>query len=241
MKEEKVLITGASRGIGRATAIRFAAAGYPLCLLCHAAEQALSALAAELSDQYRIRVLTFAGDVGDPAFAEQVLSETGDVDILINNAGVSYVGLLSAMELSDWDSVIATNLSGAFYFCRGVIPGMVRKKTGRIINVSSIWGSAGASCEAAYSASKGGLDALTKALAKELAPSNIQVNAIACGCIDTEMNATLSAEERRALEEEIPAGRFGTPEEAAELIFSVAHAPAYLTGQIIGLAGGFVL
>ena len=117
---------------------------------------------------------------------------------------------------------------------------MVAKKQGKIINISSIWGTSGASCEAAYSASKAGLNGLTRALAKELAPSNIQVNAVSCGVIDTEMNARLDQEERLVLEEEIPAGRFGTPEEVAELVLKLADAPSYMTGQIIGLDGGFI-
>ena len=117
---------------------------------------------------------------------------------------------------------------------------MVSRKSGKIINISSMWGTAGASCEAAYSAAKSGLHGLTRALAKELAPSNIQVNALACGVIDTEMNARLSTEERAALEEEIPAGRYGTPEEAARAVLMLAEAPAYLTGQIIGLDGGMI-
>ena len=133
-----------------------------------------------------------------------------------------------------------TNLSSVFYCCREAVPYMVSRKQGRIINISSIWGISGASCEAAYSASKAGLNGLTQALAKELAPSNIQVNAIACGVIDTEMNARLDEEERNALREEIPAGRFGTPEEAAKLVLLLAEAPAYLTGQIIRMDGGLI-
>ena len=117
---------------------------------------------------------------------------------------------------------------------------MVSRKQGKIVNISSMWGTAGASCEVAYSAAKSGLHGLTKALAKELAPSNIQVNALACGVIDTEMNGRLDAEERAALEEEIPAGRYGTPAEAAEAVLMLAEAPAYLTGQIIGLDGGMI-
>ena len=135
---------------------------------------------------------------------------------------------------------MGTNLSSVFFCCRAAVPWMVSRKSGRIINISSIWGTSGASCEAAYSASKSGVHGLTKALAKELAPSNIQVNAIACGVIDTEMNARLTPEERSALADEVPAGRFGTPEEAARLTLMLAEAPSYLTGQIIGLDGGFL-
>ena len=239
MKKKTVLITGASRGIGAAAAARFASAGYDLILICKKNRTQLEHHAELLRAHDGISVQTFAGDVGDPAFAQRVFTECGAVDILINNAGISHVGLLSDMTPEAWEGLIRTNLTGVFLFCRLAIPGMVQKKEGRIVNVSSVWGNVGASCEAAYSAAKGGVDTLTKALAKELAPSNIQVNAVAPGCIDTDMNGNLSEEEKQALCEEIPAGRFGTPEEAAELIFSVANAPAYLTGQIIGLTGGW--
>lgn len=239
MIERTLMITGASRGIGAATAERFAKAGYDQVLICKNNRERMERLAERLHTEYGIHVQIFAGDVGEEAFAERVFAECPEVDILINNAGVSHVGLLSDMTMEAWDAMIRTNLTGVFLFSRYAIPAMVRKKEGQIINVSSVWGSVGASCETAYSATKGGVNALTKALAKELAPSNIQVNAIAPGCIDTDMNGNLTEEERDALCEEIPAGRFGTPEEAAELIFSVAHAPSYLTGQIIGLTGGW--
>ena len=144
------------------------------------------------------------------------------------------------MPFEEWERLISVNLSSVFYCCKLAIPGMVRKKQGTIINISSVWGVCGASCEAAYSASKGGVNALTMALAKELAPSGIQVNAIACGAIDTDMNRFLEPEERNALLEEIPAGRMGTPEEAAQLVLQLAQSPSYLTGQIIRLDGGWI-
>ena len=143
------------------------------------------------------------------------------------------------MSAETWQNIIHTNLSSAFYTSKEAIPYMLSKQAGKIINISSVWGNVGASCEVAYSASKGGLNSFTKALAKELAPSNIQVNAIACGCIDTEMNRCFSEEERQALADEIPAGRFGKPEEVAELVFSIAEKHNYLTGQIITLDGGW--
>ena len=149
-------------------------------------------------------------------------------------------GLLMDMTDAQWDGILSANLSSVFYCCREAIPYMVSRHSGRIINISSMWGSAGASCEAAYSATKAGVDGLTKALAKELAPSGIPVNAIALGVIDTRMNAQLSSKEREALCQEIPAGRFGTPEEAAELIYQTALSPSYLTGQIIRMDGGFL-
>lgn len=184
------------------------------------------------------------GDVGNPddvrTMFDKISTLCGGLEVLVNNAGRAYFGLLSDMTDEDWRAVIDADLSSAFYCCRAAIPYMVSRKSGKIINISSMWGTAGASCEAAYSAAKSGLHGLTRALAKELAPSNIQVNALACGVIDTEMNARLSTEERAALEEEIPAGRYGTPEEAARAVLMLAEAPAYLTGQIIGLDGGMI-
>ncbi len=165
----------------------------------------------------------------------EIFSSLCTLDILVNNAGIASFGLLSQMSAEQWRRIMAS----CFYTCRAAIPLMLQKHSGKIINISSVWGSQGASMEVAYSASKGGVNAFTKALAKELAPSNIQVNAIACGFIDTDMNAALDAEARNALRDEIPADRFGTPQEAAELIFSIAHAPSYMTGQIITIDGGW--
>ena len=162
------------------------------------------------------------------------------IDVLINNAGIAYIGLLTDMTDEDWNRMIQTNLSSVFYCSRAALPGMISKKAGKIINISSMWGTVGASCEVAYSASKSGIHGFTRALAKELAPSNIQVNAIACGCIDTIMNSQLDPDERLALEEEIPAGRFGTPQEIADFVLHLVNSPAYLTGQIIGIDGGYI-
>lgn len=184
------------------------------------------------------------GDVSNPDEVRKIFQiiekECGGVDILINNAGIAWFGLLTDMTDNDWDKILATNLSSVFYCSRAAIPYMVSKKCGKILNISSMWGTVGASCEVAYSATKSGLNGLTRALAKELAPSNIQVNAIACGVIDTVMNDLLDAEEKAALAEEIPAGRFGTPEEVALLAWQLANAPAYLTGQILGMDGGYI-
>ena len=171
---------------------------------------------------------------------EEISKTFGSVDILVNNAGISRVGLLQDMDFEEWDSLIAANLSSVFHCCKLAIPSMVRKQSGHIVNISSVWGVCGASCEAAYSASKGGVNALTKALAKELAPSHIQINAIACGVIDTDMNHFLSKEEAAALLEEIPAGRMGTPDEVARMVLSLTESPAYLTGQVIRFDGGWI-
>ena len=172
-------------------------------------------------------------------FVEECFSQVEDLDILINNAGISYVGLLSDMDVDDWNNVIRTNLSACFYTSRKAIPLMLKKHAGQIINISSVWGNVGASMEVAYSASKGGLNSFTRALAKELGPSNIQVNAIACGVIDTDMNKHLSMADLEILKGEIPADRIGTSIEVAKMVHHIIEAPSYLTGQIITLDGGW--
>ena len=237
------LITGASRGIGAALARVFAQNGYHLALCCHKSDAQLDALANELSEQYHIEICTFTGDVGDYAFVEQMVNKTlekfSKIDVLVNNAGISYIGLLTDMQIEDWNHIVATNLTSVFSTCRCCVPSMVSQKSGKIISISSVWGNVGASCEVAYSASKGAVNSFTKALAKEVAPSGISVNAIACGTIDTSMNACFSAEERADLESEIPCGRYGTPVETAELAYAIVSQSPYLTGQIITLDGGW--
>lgn len=238
-----VLITGASRGIGCAIAERFAKEGYSVVINCCNSAKALTEFKQELENTYHIPVLASVGNIGDYEYVSQLFSEIkklfGGVDILINNAGISYIGLLHDMSPDEWQNLMDINLSSAFYTAKLAIPHMLSRGAGKIINISSVWGNVGASCEVAYSASKGGMNSFTKALAKELAPSNIQVNAIACGCIDTAMNQCFSSEERIALEEEIPAGRFGTPEEVADLVYGLATKHNYLTGQIIAFDGGW--
>lgn len=238
-----VLITGASRGIGAAIAHRFAQEGYALVINCRNSEHALMELKQTLQKNYHVSVLASVGNVGDPDYVsslfQEIQAEFGGADIVINNAGISHIGLLTDTTFADWNDIININLSAAFYTSKLAIPHMLSRQAGKIINISSVWGNVGASCEVAYSASKGGLNTFTKALAKELAPSNIQVNAIACGCIDTAMNQCFSPEERESLENEIPAGRFGTPAEVANLTYSLASDHNYLTGQIITLDGGW--
>lgn len=244
MEKKTIVITGASRGIGRAIAVRFAAAGCRLALCCRSNTALLEDLQRELAERYDTECIIFTGDIGDfdtaCRFFDTIGSRFGQIDILVNNAGISYVGLLTDMSFADWQHIINTNLTSVFNCCRLAIPGMVHRKSGKIFNISSVWGCCGASCEAAYSATKGGINAFTQALAKELAPSNIQVNAIACGAIDTEMNACFSREERDAIAEDIPTGRFGRPEEAAALIYDLSDGHTYLTGQIIRLDGGWI-
>lgn len=242
--KQTALITGASRGIGAALAETFARGGYQLALCCHKSEDRLRALADRLQKQYHTTVLVFVGDVGEYAFVEEMVSKTleafGAIDVLINNAGISYIGLLTDMSIEDWNRIVAMNLTSVFSACRCTVPSMVHNKRGRIINISSVWGNVGASCEVAYSACKGGINSFTRALGKELAPSNITVNAIACGVIDTDMNRCFSEEERAELIAEIPAERMGRPEEVAELALSIASGHAYLNGQIITLDGGWI-
>lgn len=243
MGRKTVLITGASRGIGKAIAVNYAKKGYNVAINCLHKEDLLLQTKKEL-ESYQISCLSYLGDMGDPkqcqAFFKQLEKQFGSLDVLVNNAGISYIGLLQEMSMDNWDRIIRTNLTSVFNCCKLAIPFMMKKKQGKIINISSVWGSAGASCEVAYSATKGGVNSFTKALAKELAPSNIQVNAIACGAIDTEMNQFLEKEERLALMEEIPAGRLGKAEEAADLVYELSCQSPYLTGQIIGLDGGWI-
>lgn len=239
------LVTGASRGIGRAAAIELARSGSFDCIAvtCLTNREKLHETA-EVIRSMGISCLEACGDIGDYTFAEsliqRILTETGRIDLLVNNAAVSYVGLLTDMSAEDWNRSIRTNLTSVFNTCRLAVPGMVRARSGRIINISSVWGLAGASCEVCYSASKGAVNAFTKALAKELAPSGIAVNAIAFGAVDTEMNGHLNQEERTAICDEIPAGRMASPEEAAQAVVKLYEMPSYFTGEIIKFDGGWI-
>ena len=241
MNQKYVLITGASRGIGRACALAFARNHFHV-FLRHSLD-ALQQVEKEILDEHGSCTL-LPGNAGNPDDVRKMFAIIESIcpglDVLVNNAGISFVGLLQDMSDAQWSEILNTNLSSVFYCCRSAISHMVSQKSGKIINISSMWGTVGASCEAAYSATKSGMNGLTKALAKELAPSNVQVNAIACGVIDTAMNAQFSEEEREALREEIPAGRFADSEEVAALALTLASGHSYLTGQIIGLDGGYI-
>lgn len=243
MSKKTVLVTGASRGIGKAIAVKYAKKGCNVAVNCIHSEERLAQTRREI-ESYQTECLAFLGDMGNPADCQalfkKIRKQFGGVDVLVNNAGISYIGLLQDMTSDDWDRIVRTNLTSVFNCCRLAIPYMVEKKCGKIINISSVWGVAGASCEVAYSATKGGINAFTKALAKELAPSGIQVNAIACGAIDTEMNQWMEEDELIALVEDIPAGRLGSAEEVADLVYHLGYKNAYLTGQVIGLDGGWI-
>lgn len=233
------LITGASRGIGAAIARTFAENGYHLVLTCDKSMEALEKLAGQLMSDFQISCTTLQADMSCEEDVTQIFAEIKHLDVLVNNAGISYIGLLSDMTSAEWHRVMGVNLDSCFYTARAAIPLMLQEHTGHIINISSVWGNAGASMEVAYSASKGGMNAFTRALAKELAPSGIQVNAIACGVIDTAMNASFTKEDIDQLKNEIPSDRLGRPEEVAQLVLQLAQSPAYLTGQVITIDGGW--
>ena len=242
MNRKIVLITGASRGIGKACAHAFAKHGYSLAITCQTSEKELLELASELEAQYNISCLPLVGDIGDPNYVDTLFAEIKlryrRLDILVNNAGISHVGLLQDISLEEWNHILNTNVTSAFLCCQAAILMMLKQSSGSIINVSSVWGNIGASCEVAYSTSKGALNSLTKALGKELAPSGIRVNAVALGAIETTMNQFLSPDERLALEQDIPLGRFGSALEAAALIVDLATNHSYLTAQVVTMDGG---
>ena len=238
-----IIVTGASRGIGRAIALSLANEETSLLISCAKSAAKLNEVKA-LIEEKGARCETYIGDMGNYSDAMKMFDlafqSFGHVDILINNAGISMVGLFQDMTADEWNKICSTNIDSVFNCCHFAVKDMLGRHCGKIINVSSVWGLYGASCEVAYSATKGAVNAFTRALAKELAPSSIQVNAIACGAINTDMNSHLDESERNALEEEVPAGRFGDPQEVAQLVESLVNMNSYLTGQIITLDGGWI-
>lgn len=240
MMNKKALVTGASRGIGKAVAERLASEGCDLVLTCKENIAILQDMAHDLAGQHKVLCEAYACDCGDASQVEKLFLQHKDFDVVVNNAGISYIGLLQDMSVEEWNKVINTNLSSIFYTSKFAVDYMISQQSGRIINISSMWGKVGASMEVAYSASKGGVDAFTKALAKELAPSHITVNAVSCGVIDTDMNKCFDEDERKELEESIPAGRYGRVEEVADVVYKLISAPEYLTGQIVSIDGGFI-
>lgn len=237
------IITGASRGIGKACALELAGHFENIVINSFHHAEDLEQTKKEIEKRGAVCLMA-VGDISNYDFVADMIKKTvanfSNIDLLVNNAGISYVGLLSDMTITDWNQVINTNLTSVFNCCHQVIPYMVRRKSGHIINISSMWGISGASCEVAYSASKGGVNSFTKALAKELAPSNIRVNALACGAIDTQMNHCFSKEEMDAFCEDIPACRLGNPEEVAQMIYHLYESPFYLTGEVIKIDGGYL-
>ena len=236
---KSILITGASRGVGRALALACAASGRyeKMILTCRRAAENLADTARLAREAGAPLVLTSVGDLGDLGYVQSLRADLGPVETLVNNAGIAWVGLLTEMQPEEWNRVLTTNLTALFHTCRTYVPDMVAAQHGQILNISSVWGLAGASCEVAYSATKGAVNAFTRALAKELAPSHIQVNAAALGAVDTEMNRHLTAEEKSALADEIPAGRLASPEEIASGLLKLLEMPEYCSGEIIRMDG----
>lgn len=243
---KNILITGSSRGIGLAAAQRFAAeGGWRIFINSAHSREALTAAEKALAAFPDTEAHALPGDISDEKTVREMfrqIDETaGGLDVLVNNAGADYAGLLQDMSLAEWNSVLDTNLTSMFLTTREAIPLMLRRHAGSIVNISSVWGTAGGALEAAYSAAKGGVAAFTRAMARELAPSGIRVNALAFGAIDTQMNARLDAAEKAALADEIPLGRMGTPGEAAEMIFHTAVTFSYLTAQVVTMDGGWMM
>lgn len=238
---ERVLISGGSRGIGAALVRAFAEKGHAVAFLYRQNEAAAMAVATETG------ATPIRCDVADPNAVREAVSKAtealgGAITVLVNNAGISHIGLSRDMTDAQWRQMIDTDLSGAFYLAREVQSGMIAAHMGRIVNVGSMWGKTGASCEVAYSAAKAGMRGLTMALAKELGPSGITVNCVEPGLIDTEMNRALDRETRASLIEETPLCRIGTPADvAAAVLFFASDAASFVTGQILGVDGGFAV
>ena len=240
-----VWITGASGGIGNAAARLFAQEGYQVAAGYFRGAEHAQTLCAELRGA-GFTAEAFGADLTDSASVgaayRAIVSRFGGVDVLVNNAGIAQQKLLTDVTDDEWRRMFAVNTDAAFYCCRAVIPYMVRQQFGRIINVSSVWGVRGASCEAPYSASKAALIGLTKALAKELGPSGVTVNCVAPGVIDTPMNDCFDAETMRSLARETPLCRIGTPEEAAQaILFFASERASFVTGQMLCADGGFMV
>ncbi|MBQ3509223.1 MAG: 3-oxoacyl-ACP reductase FabG [Peptococcaceae bacterium] len=245
-KKEIVLVTGASGGIGKAVAEKFALAGYPVVLHYHKGTERAEALQKELAEQGCI-VMTQQADLRSSTqvtqMIERITQQWGPVGILINNAGIAQQKLFTDITDEEWRDMFAVHVDGAFYCSRAVLPAMIQKKRGCIINVSSMWGQIGGSCEVHYSAAKGALQAMTQALAKEVGPSGIRVNCVAPGVILTEMNTRMFDEETLdALREETPLEKLGAAEDVASMIYYLSTEEAgFITGQIIGVNGGMVI
>ncbi len=235
---QTALVTGGSRGIGAAIVRALSAKGWQVAFCYHSSDTAAQQLAQETGAAHIRCDVTDSAQVRD--MVKTALRQLSHIDLLVNNAGVAWQGLLTDMTDSDWHTVLDTSLTAAFYTSREVIPGMVSRRSGRIISISSIWGRVGASCEAAYSAAKAGLIGLTKALAKELGPSGVTVNCLCPGVIRTDMLACYTEDDLTALADETPLCRLGTPEDVAEAVCWLAdEKAAFITGQVIGVDGGF--
>ena len=244
--EKTALITGASRGIGRETAVKFWREGFRVAVNYQKSAEAAKELAAELN---RLRPGSALAVQADVSKKDQVLSMVhqaeealGPIEVLVNNAGIAQQKLFTDLTEEDWDRMFQVDVKGVFLCTQAVLPGMIRRQRGKIINISSMWGQVGASCEVHYSAAKGAVIAFTKALAQEVGPSHIQVNCVAPGVIATEMNGALPPEALDALREETPLGIIGQPGDIAEAVWFLASPQAdFITGQVLAPNGGLVL
>lgn len=230
-----VLITGASRGIGAETARYFAKMGDRVIINYNNSETEAKKLEKEING------IAIKADVSNSAEIKRMFEEVGRVDVLINNAGIAGFYMLDAMSDDEWDKMLATNLSSAFYCSRAVLPQMISRKSGAIVNISSMWGLTGAACEVAYSTAKAGLIGMTKALAKEVGPSGIRVNCVAPGVIDTDMNNDLDKNTIEELCDETPICRIGTALDVAKAVYFLADENSFITGHILNVSGGLVI
>lgn len=237
-------VTGASRGIGKAIAIELAKEGASILINYSNDDKGAEETLKEIKKINGYGAI-IKGDISKfnecKIIIEEALKVMGKIDILVNNAGISHIGLFMDSTQEEIEEVIGTNLLGAMYLTKHVLNNMISRKSGNIINISSMWGEVGASCEVIYSSAKGGLNSFTKAIAKEVGPSGIRVNCISPGVIRTQMNSFLGEDEKKSLEEEIPLGRFGNPVEIGKLVvFLASEDSSYITGQIIRADGGFI-
>lgn len=240
-----VLITGASKGIGATTAIYFAEKGYNVVMNYNSSVQSARILQKSLSES-GYKVFSFQANVKNRLDVDLMVKETierfGGIDVLINNAGISHQGLFTDMNDIEWKEIIDVNLNGVYNCCHAVLPYMIKNKSGSIINISSMWGQVGASCEVAYSAAKAGVIGLTKALAKEVGPSGIRVNCIAPGLIETGMNQELSLEDVAQIVDDTPLSRIGTTSDVATTaLFLASDDSSFITGQVLGVNGGLIV
>ena len=239
------LITGASRGIGAACARRFARSGYSVAILYRSRADLAEALVQQLISEGQ-DAFCLQADVADRAqafaAAEEVLRRYRRIDVLVNNAAIAQQKLFTDITEEEWDRMFAVNVKGAFNMTQAALPGMISRRSGSIVNISSMWGQVGASCEVHYSASKAALIGMTQALAKEVGPSGVRVNCIAPGVIETDMNAHLDEETLAALSEETPLMRIGAPDEVARAaLYLCSEGASFITGQVLGVNGGFII